>query len=492
MNPKQKAELVNALLACPTMGNRHMRDAVVDDLPDDIKNNISRNSADRVDVANIVKRCLNYADGIKELIEIVRIYEGDSIPMQKVDETIANIYCLHIVSDELRAGVFSKASRVTLSRDELIKLYRASLPPGFSVRDEAETLWSVLDHLWDIPRQPNNRFPVFEFVERLAFHTINQDVASELRSMTGQMAPYLNLQQADINRIRARIEAEATPTQMSPPYLLVEVSPDPNNRNRDKEKLFSVYISFWKHRNDTRYLHTDETPRPIKSIPPLLEQILTAFANDFPEEMPDLTIEFFLPRELISCEVDQWVKQDVFLGEIKLGADHRVVVRSWERATNPTLQGYWLKKWRQFQTLAKIASAQNMVRICNRRTHEPRRLYNDLIGSEHTICLGLTFMPTDHPSEGRLLSEILRAGMPIALWPRPCDDVSRYTRGIRAKIRALVSSENLSDLPRLIQAERQQAIDSTHPGNYLTLLWDDPYRLPLKLNPKSNTRLQTP
>ena len=80
-----KRKLVNALLACPTMSDRARRDAVVNDLPDEIRNNISRHPADRVDVNNIVSICLNYTNGIEELVDIVRNYEGNSIGMQKVD-----------------------------------------------------------------------------------------------------------------------------------------------------------------------------------------------------------------------------------------------------------------------------------------------------------------------------------------------------------------------------------------------------------------------
>jgi len=92
MGRKQKQELVDALFACPTMSNRHTRDAVVNDLPDDIKRSVQRNSVDLVDAANIVTRCLNHANGIEELIEIVRFYEGDSIPMQRVDELVSQVH----------------------------------------------------------------------------------------------------------------------------------------------------------------------------------------------------------------------------------------------------------------------------------------------------------------------------------------------------------------------------------------------------------------
>lgn len=80
-----KRRLVEALLACPTVSNRNTRDTVVNDLSVDIKTNIQRSGVDRVDVSNIVTACLNYANGVQELIEAVRFYEGNSISMQKVD-----------------------------------------------------------------------------------------------------------------------------------------------------------------------------------------------------------------------------------------------------------------------------------------------------------------------------------------------------------------------------------------------------------------------
>ncbi|MCP4542430.1 MAG: hypothetical protein GY832_35350 [Chloroflexi bacterium] len=91
MDRTQKRELVNALLACPTMSDQNTRDAVINELPDAIKGGIQRNSSARVDVNNVVTRCLNYVNGIEELVEIVCDYEGSSIPMQGLDEVVRQI-----------------------------------------------------------------------------------------------------------------------------------------------------------------------------------------------------------------------------------------------------------------------------------------------------------------------------------------------------------------------------------------------------------------
>lgn len=90
LTPQQKRPLVDALLGCPTMQARQSRDTVVEDLRADIRNNVERHSAPRLDVNSIVSTALVYAGGLQELIETLRNYEGDSLPMAEVDRVIAS------------------------------------------------------------------------------------------------------------------------------------------------------------------------------------------------------------------------------------------------------------------------------------------------------------------------------------------------------------------------------------------------------------------
>jgi hypothetical protein len=84
-----KTQLAEALLACPTMANRQKRETVINDLPDAIKSNIQRSDTDRFDVVNLITTVLNYANGLDELLAIIRYYEGDSVGMQSVDQLLA-------------------------------------------------------------------------------------------------------------------------------------------------------------------------------------------------------------------------------------------------------------------------------------------------------------------------------------------------------------------------------------------------------------------
>jgi hypothetical protein len=84
MSFEQKMRLVDGLLACPSMSNRDTRDTVVDALPSDIRSSIRRSTVDRVDVVNVVTRCLDFSEGIQQLINIVYRFEGESNPMRQV------------------------------------------------------------------------------------------------------------------------------------------------------------------------------------------------------------------------------------------------------------------------------------------------------------------------------------------------------------------------------------------------------------------------
>lgn len=204
-----------------------------------------------------------------------------------------------------------------------------------------------------------------------------------------------------------------------------------------------------------------------------------------------MMVEFFLPRQLLSCDVDQWIKHND-LG-IKWGEDHPVVVRSLDRAKEPREQGHWRKKWHKFKELARVTNHQRMLHICHRKKYAPKELYRDLMMSDEKVCLTLTFTPTNEPDDGRLLYEILFAGIPIALWPRSVEDAPENSDKIRTEIERIILNKNLLELPKIIQEQRLQAIgNDVHLGNHLTLLWDDPNRLPLKYNRQTNTRLRYP
>jgi outer membrane protein assembly factor BamB len=91
---QQKGTVVNALLACPSISNHQTRDNIVNELPPNIRNAISRSEANRPDVTNILITCLNYNGGLQKLVEAIEFFDRDAIPVQQLKQTLIGMGAL--------------------------------------------------------------------------------------------------------------------------------------------------------------------------------------------------------------------------------------------------------------------------------------------------------------------------------------------------------------------------------------------------------------
>jgi outer membrane protein assembly factor BamB len=85
---EQKKAIVNALLDCACMQTEHGRDDVVGLLPAAIRHTIQRRDDAKSDVSNIFERCWDFDGGLQSLLDAIEFYEGDSLPMQKLRQTL--------------------------------------------------------------------------------------------------------------------------------------------------------------------------------------------------------------------------------------------------------------------------------------------------------------------------------------------------------------------------------------------------------------------
>jgi hypothetical protein len=141
------------------------------------------------------------------------------------------------------------------------------------------------------------------------------------------------------------------------------------------------------------------------------------------------------------------------------------------------LQVGWRKRWQQFRDMMDCRQA---MQLYPKKLYGVKELLNLLKQAEQVACVGVTFMLSDGPDEQQILSEVLGAGIPVALWPRTSSEAALDADDVPAKIAAIITPENLRNLPNLVKEERLKATQINHLGNYLTLLWDDPDRLPPK------------
>jgi len=88
LNNRLKEEVITAILNCSEMRDRDTRGALIERLHSDIRNSIKRHSADKVDVNNIVSRCLEFENGIQSLIKELEFFEGQSIKFKQLKEIL--------------------------------------------------------------------------------------------------------------------------------------------------------------------------------------------------------------------------------------------------------------------------------------------------------------------------------------------------------------------------------------------------------------------
>lgn len=90
LTPDQRLQLARLLLECQTIKNSGSRQTVINML-DGISNNVVRDHAPLIEVVNLVNACLAYENGLDSLLNVLRGFEGGSIPMRNVDVFLKSV-----------------------------------------------------------------------------------------------------------------------------------------------------------------------------------------------------------------------------------------------------------------------------------------------------------------------------------------------------------------------------------------------------------------
>ena len=199
------------------------------------------------------------------------------------------------------------------------------------------------------------------------------------------------------------------------------------------------------------------------------------------EEIDKLILEIMLPNELLSHPVDHWLI-DNGMALVKLGIQHKVVVRSLERARRKKAWPLWKSKWNALQELLDgntNIDDKNYARIFDKSQCETYESLYATLRVPSVVCLALMFASLDGAADnGHVFTATLGAGIPIAVWSRKYLDTPEILHDILA---SFLTPESLSKIPELVWQQRIAAAESKdehHPGRHLTLLRDDPNRLP--------------
>ena len=217
----------------------------------------------------------------------------------------------------------------------------------------------------------------------------------------------------------------------------------------------------------------------------LLEQSLDLLSDkDY-----ELTIEFFLPIDYLSTEVEKLkIIPDPSDREVfdSVSTKYRVLVRSTERLHNGTYKhfyGQWKTNWdlvdKNLKGVPCLESFEPFATVNS--SNWEKRLALKL---KTKLGIKITCIPPELERK-RIVKAILKSASPIAIWLRKnvteCDHESELDR--------LLTSDILEKLPECIREKREEAdLDDTeeHFGNHLVLLWEDPHRVPFYIDTPIN------
>jgi hypothetical protein len=474
---KLKRQLVDALLNCPSISDQETRKYLIKDMPDDIKDTIDRHSNNRVDIANIVNRCLDFPTGIEKLIDIVRMYEGDSEPMRKIYDIIPTMLCLDSpISEQYLSELFFILGKNPVPFNVLQAYYQTSLPPFFSIQSEPQSTWQIIAVLSNIPIQTDKTQPLIHFVQRIADH-LSSD------KETGLLTDWICRVATDFGLVNEKEEPSETcdhEIDSRPIFLLVHLISDPNNRN-NKHQEFAVHIYAWQTPDDVPCIFTQGKCNQNE----ILDIIDNVIDSKFNENDDIRAIEFILPCELILLNVNEWERNDDIEWDSRLIDDYQVVVRldrfhyQGRRLSKRHLRDRWKKQWNRFKAMNNNCCVNTSIYWeCDHEKYDARKLCSGFTDNADKTCLMQTFSPQQPIEFGRA---ILNAGIPVAVWCKKYGHQKNEHEMIKNDLLKLIKDGNLLMLPDRIHKVCQKPEEKKRLQDHLTLLWDDPGKLPKDL-----------
>jgi vWA-MoxR associated protein C-terminal domain len=213
----------------------------------------------------------------------------------------------------------------------------------------------------------------------------------------------------------------------------------------------------------------------LTQIPTELNKFLKKALRYLRGKRYDLTIEIFLPSDLMCMEIDRWKITDPIADDITLGIKYPIRLRSLERLSLDYLDSYlsqWYKYWDKVRDILQNEPIQELFE----HLQEMESFNWKLLRSNLNGKIGLKVTCTHSKAIRKdLFRAILIATTPIAIWTRT--DIANLDQV--TGIDKILTFKPLCHLCESVRLTREQADAQTeeHLGHHLALLWENPYRL---------------
>ena len=477
---REESQITEKFLACPCMSNKSSRQTVLTYLKKTRPQSIERSDIDKIDIMNIMQASRQFLGGLQELVEAVGFLDNGTIPVQQMEELLQFIFFdpqSPLINQELFGELLENIAEVNVARNDLIRLYRASVPggwnfPDFRNNDEVEMLALVVRDLTRTDLQDTHTWPLLTFVKLLTKYAHEQSVRDALELWIKKAAKAAGIAEQNISPRAETVPA--TPLPETSFHLLIKFEPD-RFAKKSGEVFFirAWFVREQRGKVDPEPVETKEEIYHLGTKPTFLKDLIMLCAS----HAHHFTVELFLPFTLLNhenCDVHQWT-YDADFGDRWVALEYPLVLRSYDRIYegNVILWNDWKENW----TICENAFNGNALKILKEKDYTEKGGFLS-VHLKKFGCVAMTFVPPKFDSRAHIFKKMVNAGTSIALWPR--STVEAFDEETVEQIyRTLLTGCDFSKLPDMILEKRREALeDKSSLVNMLTLFWDKPHPLP--------------
>jgi hypothetical protein len=362
------------------------------------------------------------------------------------------------------------------------------------------TLQGMLAELKDMQPDPMDCPAILKFV---AYLIADVQVPEMLSKQLQQWAEQNNFATV-LERIRQSLVVNSSPDneRQTHSYLMVVVE---RSETANQQKEARYFVKAWFILDGQTTLSRKATGFEPLIIPGALEDAEKSFTVDEIEgllkaflaqscnkclsqrRLPEnLTIELFLPFDLLNHPVDQWVMEDLddecSMSE-PVGFQYPLLIRSSERLRRTYFSkrgATWKDKWKQVRQKMQMRSPEGEMLhgFVSGDGVSVKRLFQQL-SQPQMIGLKLAQGPLSIGKES-VFAALQSSATPIAVWVRqPISSIDCISA-----VDQLLGYD-ICDIPERVKQHRQAAFPverDRHIGHHLSLLWEDFDRLPPDLD----------
>jgi hypothetical protein len=343
------------------------------------------------------------------------------------------------------------------------------------VREIPSNLISVIAQLADIPGDPDELKPILRFVSILIQNqALEESQRNALRNWgQAQGLPSIVSNSALVtsgiveNYLMVKVKPRSL-NDASLGYLVTAAIVQDSEPFKAKAELIETPIAV------TPGTHPKCAPGYSQAeLPQVLSELITICGGKLHKiPLTNLTVQWFLPIELLSLPVEHW--------QIKIGKKmpcngercKTVIIRSYDRHFSDDYEavlGEWESSWKRF--------LDNPESHCHQALHPLDPLAKETVIERNDIVGGHFVAHPEPQQQEDFWDHLLGQGLPIVLWSRQVGANPQCVGDLMTSVKNCL----ITELPESLANQRRTALSSAAEPDRLkaapiALLWDNPFR----------------